>query len=135
MVCSIGSPPSNEEVLNAQKKHETLPDPPSQRLPLYEAPSYIPFIRTAQNNALKPYDPKIFVEVNVDTGKDTSDYHFGQENVEANVGFTDGWFSIHASGGHESTSETLNTHSEDEKISITMTFEDLQVITITPGSW
>lgn len=78
------------------------------------------------------YHPDKFVTITIDTSKETSDLNFAQKSRGVNSGITHGWFSFNE---HSSLSETLDTSSESGEVSITIAYDKMECVTITPGSW
>ena len=133
---SMGNILSPAELLQSYNKGEKVPEPPFQRLPAYNAPTYKAAVQAAMKSAGGDYKAEPKITFNIDTGKSTSDFKLGQTTVAGGVGATfGGWFSFNASGSHSSESTTLTTGEESSKVTVTITYDTLQLIPITLGSW
>lgn len=131
----MGNVLSPAELLNAYNNGTKVPDPTFQRLPAYNAPNYKKAVQDAEARVGNDDHPKNSVTFNIDTGKQTSDFNFGQTSGGANVGVSYGWFSFNANAEHSSSSETLDTSAESDQVSVTITYDNMELVTITPGSW
>lgn len=101
---------------------------------MYDAQGYKEFVQEAQRATVTDYTPTGSTYINVDSKKATSQYDFGQTSVGADV--RGGWFSPWSvSGKHTTTSETFSTTAAASSISVKMTWDAIQAITISPGSW
>lgn len=132
----MGNVLSPAEVLRLYNSNKPVPEPAFQRLPAYNAPNYKTAVQTAQTKSGNKYDPAASVEFTIDSGKSTSDFKFGQTTGGANIGVSwGGWFSFNAGGSHSSSSETLDTSDESTSVNVKITFDNIQIVNITPGSW
>lgn len=136
MHAATGNTLSTAELIRKTLSNEKIAPPSFHRLPLYDAPDYKQFVQDAMSKATSSdYNPSQSITVDIDTGKDTSDYNFGQTKGSASVGASVGWFSFSAGASHSSESTTLQTGSESSKVSVKITYDDLKAITINLGSW
>lgn len=136
MHAATGNTLSTAEIIRKTLQNEKIAPPSFHRLPLYDAPHYKQFVQDAMSKATSSdYNPSQSITVEIDTGKNTSDYNFGQTKGGASVGASVGWFSFNAGASHSSESSTLQTGSESSKVSVKITYDDLQAITINLGSW
>ncbi|KAJ4199837.1 hypothetical protein NW767_007817 [Fusarium falciforme] len=126
---------SAELILNQQNGERVRP-PSYYRVPLYDAPNYKTFVQSAmEKSSSSDYNPSQSIRVTIDAGKDPSDYNFGQTRSRASIGASIGWFSFSASRKHFQESSTLQTGSETSQVSIKVTYENLEAITITTVKW
>lgn len=136
MHAATGNTLSTAELIRKELKGEKIAPPSFHRLPLYDAPHYKQFVQDAMSKATSSdYNPSQSITVEIDTGKNTSDYNFGQTKGGASVGASVGWFSFSAGASHSSESSTLQTGSESSKVSVKITYDDIQAITVNLGSW
>ncbi|KAM0428832.1 hypothetical protein ACHAPT_006632 [Fusarium lateritium] len=135
---AIGDLLSTAELTRAYIANKKIPRPDFQRIPLYGADAYKKFVQDAMERATSSdFNPAAnSIDVSIDTSKSASDYNFGQTQGGASIGGNiDGWISFSAGGSHSSESSTLQTGSDGSGISVQITYDDIQAITITPGSW
>lgn len=136
MRAATGNTLSTAELIRKELSGEKIAPPSFHRLPLYDAPNYKQFVQDAMSKATSSdYNPSQSITVEIDTGKNTSDYNFGQTHGSASVGASVGWFSFSAGASHSSESSTLQTGSESSKVSVKITYDDIQAITVNLGSW
>ncbi|KAK7697310.1 hypothetical protein SLS64_013658 [Diaporthe eres] len=136
MRAATGNTLSTAELIRKELSGEKIAPPSFHRLPLYDAPQYKQFVQDAMSKATSSdYNPSQSITVEIDTGKNTSDYNFGQTQGSASVGASVGWFSFSAGASHSSESSTLQTGSESSKVSVKITYDDIQAITVNLGSW
>mgnify|MGYP001004897884 CR=1 FL=1 len=134
MRVATGSHLSSSEILHKLQSGETIPPPDSYNLPLYYSPTYKGFIQEAMNKGeSSDYSPSNYIEVEIDTSKNTSDYNFGQTEGQPTGGI--GWLAFNPNGGASTESTTLDTGSESSEVSVKITYDDLQVLDIHPGPW
>lgn len=107
MHAASGNILSTAELIKKKLSGESIPEPPFHRLPLYEAGAYKQFVQDSMQIATSSdYSSPQRIEVNIATGKNTSDYNFGQTRGGASVGVSTGWFSFSASASHSEESST-----------------------------
>ncbi|KAI8194769.1 hypothetical protein KHU50_011450 [Colletotrichum sp. SAR 10_65] len=136
MHAASGNILSTAELIKKKLSGESIPEPPFHRLPLYEAGAYKQFVQDSMQIATSSdYSSPQRIEVNIDTGKNTSDYNFGQTKGGASVGVSTGWFSFSANASHSEESSTLQTGSESSQVQVAITYNDIKAITITTGKW
>jgi hypothetical protein len=136
MKAASGAPLSNAELLNKERLGEKVPEPLTYRVPLYDAPDYKTFVQDAMKKATSSdYSSPNRIEVNIDTGKDTSDYNFGQTQGGASIGVGTPWFSFSAGASHSEEHSTLQTGSESSQVKVVITYNDIRAVTIKPGQW
>ncbi|RSL44901.1 hypothetical protein CEP53_011018 [Fusarium sp. AF-6] len=136
MHAAAGNVLTSAELILKQQKGEKVPPPSYYRVPLYDAPNYKRFVQAAmKQSSSSDYNPSQSIQVTIDTGKNTSDYNFGQTKGGASVGASIGWFSFSAGGNHSEESSTLQTGSEASQVSIKVTYDSLEAVTITTGKW
>lgn len=136
MHAATGNTLSTAEIIQKTLSNEKIAPPAFHRLPLYDAPHYKQFVQDAMSKATSSdYNPSQSITVEIDTGKNTSDYNFGQTKGGASVGARYGWFSFNAGASHSTESTTLQTGSESSKVSVKITYDDIQAITINLGQW
>lgn len=134
MHAAFGDVLSVAELRRLQSVGQPAPVPSSVRVPLYSAARYRGFIIDAQTKAGGEYVPENSQAFTVDTGKDTTDYNFGQNSVGAHYG--GGWFySFGASGEASTEKSSLQTSSATTSVSVNVTYDAIEVIDITPGLW
>jgi hypothetical protein len=139
MLASTGSPQSADlltrclDMSDAERK-ENCPQPSPFNVPAYDAQGYSEFVQSAQRATETDYKIGGSADITVDSQKSTSQYDFGQTSVGADV--SGGWFYPYsASGQHTVTSETFSSTAAASSIKITVTWDDIKAITITPGKW
>ena len=132
----LGDILSPQELIRLFKKETPAPTPLFQRLPAYTATSYKQAVQAAERKIGTTYKPENSMGFKIDTGKNTSDFNFGQTNASASASVTYApWFSFTASASHSSESRTVETGSESESVNVTITYDTFQIIPITLGSW
>ncbi|RTE80740.1 hypothetical protein BHE90_004788 [Fusarium euwallaceae] len=136
MNAATGNPLTSTELIRIQKNGERVPPPSSERVPLYDSPDYERFVQRAMEKSSRSnYNPSQSIQFTIDTQKDTSHYNFGQTRGADSVGASTGWFSFSTGGDRSRESSTLQTGSETPQVSIKVTYDDLEVVTITTGKW
>lgn len=136
MQAASGNPLSTAELIRKQNLGEKVPDPPTYRVPLYNADGYKSFIQDAmQKYSSSDYTSAQRIEVSIDAGKSTSDYNFGQTQGGGSVAAGTPWFSFSANASHSSESSSLQTGSEASQVKVAITYNDIRAVTITPGQW
>ncbi|KAJ3456627.1 hypothetical protein MRS44_016650 [Fusarium solani] len=103
------------ELIRNQQNGERVQPPSYYRVSLYDAPNYKTFVQSAMEKS------------------SGSDYNPSERR--AGVGASIGWFSFSASGKHFQESSTLQTGSEASQVSIKVTYDNLEAVTITTGKW
>ncbi|RBR23745.1 uncharacterized protein FIESC28_03450 [Fusarium coffeatum] len=127
MKAASGGNLSNVELLNKERSGESIPDPLTSRVPLYQSPECEAFVKDAVTEAASgDYSSHNRIEVDIDTDKDTSDYNFGQPD-DASVNAGTPWFSFGDS--------TLDTGSESSEVEVVVTYNDIRAVTVQPGQW
>ncbi|POS78922.1 hypothetical protein DHEL01_v202692 [Diaporthe helianthi] len=135
MRCATGDTlePEDNPHVNAGKPN---PATPFHRLPTYEAPDYKLFVTNEMSKATgRDYKPSHEISVKFDVGKEGSDFEFQQLKAGGAATASVGWISFSAGGGHLSESSILQTGSDSSQVSIKITYESMQAISINPGSW
>ncbi|RSL66499.1 hypothetical protein CEP54_003658 [Fusarium duplospermum] len=136
MRAAAGSLLTSEELIRNQQNGERVRPPSYERVPLYESPDYERFVQRAMGKSSRSnYNPSQSIRFTIDTQKDTSHYNFGQTRAVDSVGASTGWFSFSTGGDRSRESSTLETGSETAQVSIKVTYDDLQVVTINTGNW
>jgi hypothetical protein len=136
MKAASGSPLSTAELIRKQNLGEKIPDPQTYRVPLYNADGYKSFIQDAmQKYNSSDYTSAQRIDVDIDTGKSTSDYNFGQTQGGASVGVGTPWFSFSTNASHSSESSSLQTGSESSQVKVAITYNEIKAVTITTGQW
>ncbi|KAK8065120.1 hypothetical protein PG997_011867 [Apiospora hydei] len=124
---------------NLQSEGQPIPESPFPRVALYSAPHYRAFVQGAQRQAaVGTYNPDDLVEFTVNPSDDPSKFHFGQTTATGEVGFGySSWLALNTGGSNSSSSSsTLGITGEDaSSVKIKMTFDKLEKIPITLGSW
>ena len=104
-------------------------------VPYYNAPDYREFVREAQLPHSGPPGPRDGVTFAVDSSRSTSQYDFGQTSIGASAS-PGGWFSPWSvSGQHTTKSETFSSTAAASSISVKLTWDKIEAITVTPGQW
>lgn len=75
------------------------------------------------------------VSFTIDTSKETSTFNVGQTSGGTNMGISYGEFSFNANAEYSSSSKTLDTSSESDRVSVTITYDKMELVPITLGSW
>lgn len=127
MKAASGGNLSNVELLNKECSGESIPDPLTFRVPLYNSPECETFVKDALTEAASgDYSSAQRTEVGIDSDKDTSDYNFGQPDDASRNGGTP-WFSFGDS--------TLDTGSESSEVEVVVIYNDIRAVPIHPGNW
>lgn len=122
------------QLLNMELAVTTAPDPTTAFIPLYNAPGYKTFVDEAQTKVGSEYEPAQSKVFTINTGKEASDYNFGQTSVGASHGGS--WlYGFGASGAVVTTKSSLQQNSAATSVSVHITYDSLSVIDITPGLW
>ncbi|KAF2761537.1 hypothetical protein EJ05DRAFT_482408 [Pseudovirgaria hyperparasitica] len=134
---AMGNPPNPAELIRKQKSGEKVPDPPTSRIPVYNAPLYKKAVQDAMQYAIdSKHEPKNSVGIEIDLGKSTSDFHFGHTQGGASVDVSyGGWFSFSANASHEEESQTLDTHDEGSEVSVKLLYDTIEKVPISTGDW
>lgn len=133
MHVAAGDVLTSAELIRNQQNGERVWPPFYYRAPLYDVPNYEAFVQSAtEKSSNSDYNPSQSIRVTIDTGKDPSDYNFGQTRSRASVGPSIGWFSFNPSGKQPRDFSTLHTGSET---SVKVTYDNLEAVSITTGEW
>ncbi|RSL70395.1 hypothetical protein CEP51_012201 [Fusarium floridanum] len=136
MRAAAGNLLTSAELIRNQQDRDRVRPPSYERVPLYDSPDYGTFVQRAiEKSSSSNYNPSQSIQFTIDTRKDTSDYSFGQTRGVDSVGASTGWFSFRTGGDRSRESSTLQTGSETPQVSIKVTYDDLEVVTITTGKW
>ncbi|KAL9093884.1 MAG: hypothetical protein Q9165_003807 [Trypethelium subeluteriae] len=133
---AMGNILSPAELVRKFQSGEKIAPPVFQRILAYNAPEYKQAVQAAMKKALTNFTPPNSYEFQIDLGKSTSDFNFGQTKIGGTVDISyGGWFSFSAGADHESSSETLDTEDESSQVVVKLVYDTIQRIPITPGSW
>ncbi|KAH7082500.1 hypothetical protein FB567DRAFT_594973 [Paraphoma chrysanthemicola] len=136
MACTNLTPANAAEILNAYNKGEKIPAPAGiYWRPDYHCPNYASTVKSWQNLVGSTVKRQEFT-LNLDSGKSVKETSFGQTTGSAGVSFDYGpWISFGAGGSANKTEDSLKTDDESQNISITVSFDDMRAVTISPGEW
>ncbi|TPX18943.1 uncharacterized protein E0L32_011336 [Thyridium curvatum] len=134
---AFGNILSPAELVRKANAGEKVPPPDFQRIPAFNAPKYKAAVQAAMRKATGDYTPENSVSFTIDTGKNTSDFDFGQTSGSASVSASTfcGWFSFNASASHSEESTRLETGSDSTNVSVKITYDTIELVDIVPGSW
>ncbi|KAM7194155.1 hypothetical protein V8F20_008075 [Naviculisporaceae sp. PSN 640] len=136
MKAAIGSPLSSEQILLKRQKGETIPTPPFQRLPLYQADGYETFVKDAETKIGTKYEPRDSFELNIDTSLNRNSFDFSQFQGSAGASISIGpWFAVGADASHTEEKTRIETGSDVQSVKVKVTFDSIQQIKINSGRW
>lgn len=137
MPVSPSSPPSVGDLYQASITKTPIPPPTDiYWAPLYSCQDYSTVVKKWDALATQPAKGANPHKLDLSTGSSVKETAFGQTSLSGDLGFSyGGIISFEANASSDEKEETLSTHMTDANVSITMTWDSLEKVTVSPGNW
>lgn len=137
MTVTSSSPPSMKQIYDAQMAGTKIPPPTAlYNVPKYGCPDYAKWAVSWGNTATQPPTKAQSATLDLKQTEDVSESSFGQTKIDGGASISyGGIFSFGVTGSSDHSEDTLQTSFTASDVSVTLFWDDLKKVAVTPGTW